>query len=110
MIDGRIILVIAPVIILWCTMISGHRATIFKSDKVTVGRIIATLAGSRTRQVDRRTFGLQLGDLSIILWYIILRFSGIEYFVENAYVFAVLSGAITGLILQRILKLFSVVA
>ena len=108
MIDERIFLIILPAIFLWCITIPSHRTRFIKSDKINVGHAVAFLAGSRTNLVSRQTFGLQLGYLSMIFWYIILRISNFNYLITNAYVFSILLGAITGLILQRVLKLFSI--
>jgi len=88
-------------------MIPSHRRNFIGSDSIRVGRGIALLAGSKITHVTRYAFGLQLGNLSMVLGYILFRFSNRDYFVVNAYILCVLAGVITGLLLQQVLKLFS---
>lgn len=107
MVDERILLIIIPAVLFWCLKIPSHRKRSFQSSRMKVARIVALLAGSKTEYVDARAFGFQLGDLSMIFWYIILVLSNVNYLAANAYVFGILLGAMTGLLLQTILKIFA---
>lgn len=107
MIDERILLIIIPAVLFWCFKIQSHRRRSIQSNRMKVARIVALLAGSNTQYVDPRAFGFQLGDLSMIFWYIVLVLSGVNYLTANAYVFGILLGAITGLLLQAILRIFA---
>lgn len=107
MIDERILLIIIPAVFFWCLKIPSHRRKSIESGRMKVVRIIALLAGSKTQYVDQRAFSFQLGDLSMTFWYIILVLSNVNYLAANAYVFGILLGAMTGLLLQTILKTFA---
>lgn len=106
MIDGRIVLIIVPALFLWCLMIPSHRRNSTQSDKINVGSVIALFAGSNTVYVKRYAFGLQLGYLSMVLWYLLFSISNTDYVAVNAYVLSIITGAVTGLFLQRFLKMF----
>ncbi|MEM7132358.1 MAG: hypothetical protein AAF702_39005 [Chloroflexota bacterium] len=104
-IDERIFLVIAPALILWLIMMPSQRNTHGDDYKLYVGRIVAQLAGSKTDIVNGRIFALQLGDASMIIWYVAFRISASHYLADNAYFLSILAGGLSGLILQKILRL-----
>lgn len=106
MIDERVLLMLIPVIVLWCTSIPEHRIRPAASRRVHVGRLIAALAGSKSNQVEARAFGRQLGYLSMIAWYLVLSTSSANYLSDNAFVFGVWLGIATGLALGKIFHIF----
>ena len=101
-IDERVLLMLIPAIVLWCTAIPEHRVCPVASRTVHVGRLVAALAGSKSNQVEARAFGRQLGYLSMIAWYLVLSTSSADYLSDNAYVFGVWLGIATGLALGKI--------
>mgnify|MGYP000073250403 CR=1 FL=1 len=105
MIDGRVFILLFLVALLWCFSVFSSRVVLSKSDRINVGAVLGRLTGSRTRTVDRKVFGLQLGYLSIIFWYLALVKSTINYFADNAFVLSILLGVISGLLVQQILRL-----
>ena len=104
MLDGRFALVSIYAVVLWCLMIPSHRLGISGSQKIRVARLLAFLAGSKTDQVSSKALGWQLGFASIILWYTILVFFGNSYLRSNAFVFSILLGGLTGLVVSEIMR------
>ena len=102
--NQRDFIIVIPVLFFWCLMMSSHQKTVYH-EKIHVGRLIARLAGSKTDQVSLKAFATQLGYLSMILWYIVFRYSGIAYFSNSALVFSILLGGITILVSQVLLRL-----
>ena len=49
---------------------------------------------------------MQLGYLSIVLWYILLVLSNDLYLSTNAFVLGVIAGVLTGLLLQQIATVY----
>ena len=94
--------IVVPAVGLWCLMASSHRRPNIQK-RVHINRGIARLAGSKTPWVDQRAFATQVGYMSMILWYILAKVSGIVYLTENAFVLSILMGGVTILIFERLL-------
>ncbi|HRW10133.1 MAG TPA: hypothetical protein P5121_33750 [Caldilineaceae bacterium] len=102
--DGRIVVLIIPVLILWAMRVPSHYANPSVGRRIRIGRALALLGGSRSAHVNAYAFGWQLGNLSIIVWYVGLWMSGENYWQQNAYVFSILLGTATGWIAQKVLQ------
>lgn len=109
MIDQRIlILVVAPVIVLYCVYALNHRDLSVKRDPtLKVGRFVGALAGSKNEFVNAPAFGMQLGYTTIILWYLLMLSSSIDYLRDNVYVLSIIFGTSTGVILAKVLSRIS---
>ena len=103
MFDGRIAVVIVAVLFLWALNIPSHANPIV-GRSMKLGRLLSMLGGSTTGYVSVHAFALQLGYLSILLWYVGLVRWGAAYLRDNAFVFALFLGVITGLSIHRILR------
>lgn len=101
-------LVVVPVFIFYFVYALNHRTLSVKGDPtLNVGRLIGRLAGSPNKFVHASAFGMQLGCVSIILWYLLMIDSNIEYIKDNAYVASLIFGVFTGLIFAKIFSSLS---
>ena len=106
MIEGRVFVILIPVIFFWFLMFPQHRKSNIK-DKLRINRIIAFCAGSRNEMVNARAFSFQIGYLGILLSYFLFVFSGNSYIQENAAFFCVVTGMLCGILSYRLFSLFS---
>ncbi len=98
------LVLVLPVFILWAMRVPRHYANPSLGRRIRVGRLLALLGGSRTGHVNAYAFGWQLGDMSIIVWYVGLWMSGGNYWQQNAYVFSILLDTATGWVAQKVLR------